>query len=208
MAESGGGDDLLTRQREFFTTFFRRGAEVADELLREHERLSSEVQALGKRYEERLAEIERENQNLASLYVAAYQLHVSLDRADVMRTIGEILLNFVGARTFAIYVVEPAGARLRAVAGEGADPVALPPVDLPAGEGDRLTPPGPAGAAPLAAVPLRLRGEIVGAVAIWELLAQKPALDSFDHELLNLLGSQAAVALEAARLQAGAATLA
>ena len=39
---------------------------------------------------------------------------------------------------------------------------------------------------------------------LWELLAQKSALEDVDVELLNLLGAQGAIALEAARLHAAA----
>lgn len=194
----GGPDDLLARQKEFFSSFFRKGAELAEELLRDNERLVTEVQALGRRYEERLQQIERENHNLASLYVSAYQLHGSLEPPDVLRTIVEILSNFLGAKTFGVYLVE--GGKLRPAAAEGVDLASLADLD-PA---QPITVPSPSGLPPVAARTLRLRDKTVGAVVIWELLTQKGALDDVDIELLNLLGGHAAIALEAARLHAGA----
>ncbi len=195
MADDGGGDDLL-RQKEFFSAFFRKGAEAAEELLRDNERLVAEVSALGRRFEERLQQVERENHGLASLYVASYQLHGSLDPREVVRTISEILINFVGAKTFALYLLEDGA--LRAAAAEGVSADALAPLDPAQPLGPRLLDKDP-----LAVRPLRLRDRVVGALAIWELLAQKGRLDDVDGELLNLLGSHAAIALEAARLHSG-----
>jgi nitrate/nitrite-specific signal transduction histidine kinase len=131
---------------------------------------------------ERIAQLEAENHTLASLYVAAYQLHASLELREVVQTIADILTNFVGARTFAVYVVDERGSRL--AAGH----------DAPARA---------AGGRALVELPLRASGRDVGAVAIWELVAHKPELDDTDRQLLDLLGAQAGLALEAARLAAG-----
>jgi nitrate/nitrite-specific signal transduction histidine kinase len=200
MADSAG-DDLLTRQKEFISSFFKKGAELADELLRDNERLASEVKALGHRYEERLSQIERENQNLASLYVAAYQLHAALDFRVALHTIAEILVNFVGAKGFALYIRDD-GDALRALYAENAEAASLPP--RAPGASVLHQAPQPAGTpdAPLVVVPLRLRDSVVGAISVWEFLNQKTALDEIDYELFNLLGAHAAPALEAGRLAA------
>ena len=148
--------DLAASKREFIETFFKRGAEFTEELMRENERLRFRVVQLeeerralagattnarlgagraaraggahrvaGERAEQLLEplsrrveraerhdfsraihEIERENNNLANLYVASYQLHSTLDLREVTQIILEILLNFVGAKTFAIQLVD------------------------------------------------------------------------------------------------------
>ncbi len=197
MADSGGGDELHKRQRELMSAF-RKGAELAEELIRDNQRLLAELQSLGRRYEERILQIERENHNLAAMYVAAYQLHASLQPGDVLRTTAEILSNFVGARTFAIYLHD--GHRMRPIIAEGVAPDSLPDVE----GGELFAPRGPGGAAPLTTRMLRLDDKLVGGLAVWELLAQKPSLEDVDVELLNLLGAQGAIALEAARLHAAA----
>src|SRR5437868_4235993 len=162
--------DLAASKREFIETFFKRGAEFTEELMRENEKLryrvvqleeerrilvqrgdptpgsegrtlrelvarieslESERAALNKRYEgvardsqdfsSRYHEIERENNNLANLYVAAYQLHSTMELREVTQIILEILLNFVGAKTFAIQLVDEERGKLRTLAAEGVD---------------------------------------------------------------------------------------
>ncbi|HEY2738962.1 MAG TPA: GAF domain-containing protein, partial [Thermoanaerobaculia bacterium] len=52
----------------------------------------------------------------------------------------------------------------------------------------------------LAAVPLRVQNEIVGALVLLKLLDHKPILRAEDRDLLDLLSAHAASALFAARL--------
>jgi GAF domain-containing protein len=59
--------------------------------------------------------------------------------------------------------------------------------------------PGPDSQA-LAAVPLRVQNEIVGALVVLKLLDHKPILRAEDRDLLDLLSAHAASALFAARL--------
>src|SRR5690349_11116942 len=167
--------DLQASKREFIETFFKRGAEFTEELMRENERLrfrvvqleeerrallsrgdptpgsaqstlrelvarieslEGERQALIDRYSgverqnadfsSRYHDIERENNNLANLYVASYQLHSTLDLREVTQIILEILLNFVGAKTFAIQLVDDERRRLRTLASEGVERARVP----------------------------------------------------------------------------------
>jgi hypothetical protein len=46
-----------------------------------------------------------------------------------------------------------------------------------------------------ACVPLKLDGQVKGAVAIFRLLPQKPGIEDLDRELFDLLGSHVAMAL-------------
>src|SRR5688572_21577460 len=116
-ADDDAGDDresLLTKKKEFFETFFRKGAEITRELLAENDRLRRRIVDLED-------ELERENGDLASLYVAQTQLHASLDAAEVVRVIMEIALNFIGAQRFGIYLLD-GGGTLKVLAAEGIDP--------------------------------------------------------------------------------------
>ena len=45
-------------------------------------------------------EIEEENNNLANLYVASYQLHSTLDSSEVLKVVLEIVINLIGAEIF------------------------------------------------------------------------------------------------------------
>ncbi len=92
-----------------------------------------EAEEENRHFAERYVEIEEENNNLANLYVASFQLHATMDSAEVIQTIQEIVINLVGAEVFAIYDLnEPTGV-LTAVASEGKEIEAFPVFRL--GEG-------------------------------------------------------------------------
>ena len=263
--------DLATHKREFIETFFKRGAEFAEELMRENEKLrfrifqleeqrlaeggatldraapassSGEspiadlsalrtrlqqlereredlvrrfqgVERLNHDYGSRYQEIERENNSLANLYVASHQLHSTLDLREVTQIITEILLNFIGAKTFAIQLVDEERAVLRTLAAEGVDRRNVPErrVDLAATDAvadvlrngrpryaeGALTPRAITGP-PAVTVPLKIGDRVVGLILVWELLAQKTGLVDVDFELFNLLGDHAGAALQSAKL--------
>jgi nitrate/nitrite-specific signal transduction histidine kinase len=259
--------DLAATKREFIETFFKRGAEFTEELMRENEKLryrvvqleeerrallsrgdptpgsaqstlrelvsrieslESERQALLDRYagvekqshdfSSRYHDIERENNNLANLYVASFQLHSTLDLREVTQIILEILLNFVGAKTFAIQLVDDERKRLRTLAAEGVDKSKVPEPALDEGRvghaiatgepfydhEDRLRSRADHSnlLQPSIVVPLKIRERVVGAIVVWDLLVQKTALADVDYELFNLLGAHAAAALIGAKLNA------
>jgi len=213
----GEGDDLLAKKKEFFEAFFKKGAEFAEELLGENEKLrvhltqiQTDLAERNRVYSERFHQIERENASLASLYVATYQIHSGTDPQDVLRTVLEILVNFVGAKTFSILLLDEETRLLRPVAAEGMES----PAAVPLGEGivgkvgdggqAHFADLGPAGVEPRIVVPLRRQDRVVGVVAIWEFLSQKTELLDVDYELFHLLGTHAASALAAACLAAEA----
>ena len=162
-------------------------------------------------FEERSREIERENNNLANLYVASYQLHSTLDLREVTQIILEILLNFVGARTFAIMLLDEQAGVLRPLASEGIPRERVPSVRSGEGIIGAVVPTGrvlldetrsgPLDLErPLIVSPLRIKERVVGAIVVWEYLRQKTELADVDHELLNLLAAHAASALQSAKL--------
>jgi hypothetical protein len=187
------------------------------ELLNKIESLESERMALLSRSEEverkarneleRAMAVESELSNLASLYVASSQLHASMEPREVIQTMGQLLLQFVGAGAYVIYTAD--GTKLVPIASEG---VALDDV-RPERVGEGVV--GSSFLAqdvvvttngtrqrgvPIATVPLRVGDEAVGAVAVFELLEQKGELGDADYELLRMLGTQGATALAGARL--------
>ena len=162
-------------------------------------------------FEERSREIERENNNLANLYVASYQLHSTLDLREVTQIILEILLNFIGAKTFAVMLLDEQAGMLKPLAAEGIAREKVPLVRSGEGAigavvstGKLLVEPGAHKggvdlARPLLVSPLKIRDKVVGAIVVWEFLQQKTELADVDHELLNLLAMHAASSLQSAK---------
>ena len=216
-----------------FLELFNKGKEFTEELLRENQRLryrlatiEGEVKQLEERFHEieaenkdfaaRYVEIEEQNNNLANLYVASYQLHSTLDFREVVQIVEEILINLIGARTFAILLLDEKTNDLQTVASEGDD--AMPGIDkisVGLGEGVLGTvarggesyyfSQDPRGGAvgidrPLAAVPLKIKDQVIGLIAIYRLLQQKEAFAAVDYELFALLAAHAATAVFASKL--------
>ncbi|HUH02085.1 MAG TPA: GAF domain-containing protein, partial [Kofleriaceae bacterium] len=173
----------------------------------------STAEAAGERFSGRFEQIERENNDLASLFVAQTQLHATLDASEVIQVVMEILLNFVGAQRFAVLLSDRAGV-LRVFTTEGIDPDTLAPVEPGVGViGAVLAGGAPhidAGAAterrepghrePTVCFPLAVGTRVIGAVAIWCFLAQKRTLEELDRRIFELLWTGGGRALEAARL--------
>jgi transcriptional regulator with GAF, ATPase, and Fis domain len=162
--------------------------------------------------EQHIQEVELENSNLASLYVALSQLHSSLDVNEVLGVIVEILLNFVGADTFAVMVADEGGT-LRPIAAHGVARGAVPSLPSEGLVGRALATGAPQygtfvarrpaarlGIDPMVCVPLHAAGEVMGAIPVWSFLQQKEALTPIDHEIIQLMSKSAGTALEAARL--------
>ncbi len=171
-----------------------------------------DVEAENHDFEHRSKEIERENNNLANLYVASYQLHSTLDLREVTQIILEILLNFVGAKTFAILLLDEEANILRPLASEGVPRGEVPVVKAGEGiiggvvkTGEPLVDGAPHKGSrnldrPVIVSPLRIKERVVGAIVIWEFLQQKTELQDVDFELFNLLAAHAAFALQGAKL--------
>ena len=262
----------LKEQRDSFVhTFFKRGAEFTEELLRENERLRKavgevetenaalrtqlasdeairdllrkidslereksallshvhEAEAVSTRFLNRHAQIEEELSNLASLHVASYHLHSTLRLPRVVRHLKELLAQIVGARSFAISVIDEATNELWPLAAEGleADKLAhvrIGSVDVadPAARimervfltGDAFLPDGPPGLGTpglgadaespglVACLPMKIDDKKLGVIAIFGLFSHKEQLVSADYELFKMLGLHSAAALVGAAL--------
>jgi hypothetical protein len=255
------GEDLglLAKRREFLDTYFRKGAEFAQELLHDNEALRfrvlqleqelstarspappsatvrellqrieqlererqsllgrvEEIELQGRDFTDRYHQIERENNDLANLYIASSQLSAALDVRELCATVIEILLNFVGAKVFALLFFEAGETTLGALVSEGIPRAQVPRVAR--GEGiigevaatgrayhGEVSRAGPLDLArPAVCIPLRVRDRVVGVVAIWAYLTQKEGLVDVDFQLFDLLSLHTAPALNAARLAGG-----
>jgi nitrate/nitrite-specific signal transduction histidine kinase len=170
----------------------------------------AKVEEESRRYWEQYAYVEHQNSDLASLYVASYRLHTTLDRTDLVTAIFEILTNLVGCEEAAIFEMEEAGEALSLVGWNGIDPARYRRVPLGSGaigaaasRGETYLASQPEPEDGLTAcVPLKLEDRVTGAIAIFRLLPQKPGLQDLDRELFDLLAEQAATALYCTRLHA------
>jgi hypothetical protein len=173
----------------------------------------AETQAENKRFFEQYAEVEQENSNLANLYVASYRLHGTLDRAQVLDVIQEIVINLVGSEEMGIFEMEEDGSSLRLISSFGIDPGPLKRIPTGRGAIGASAQTGEVAIWPRAAasrdqlgltacVPLKLDGRVTGVIAIFGLLPQKPDLGPLDRELFDLLATHAATALYCTSLHA------
>jgi nitrate/nitrite-specific signal transduction histidine kinase len=156
-------------------------------------------------------QLQEQNDAISNLYVAKHRLHASFDAAEVMRIVRDIMVELVGGKEFAIYLLDPRQKMLRRVTGGGTakqpETVALGdghlgkaasvgrPFYLEAGGGRQRSP-----ETPLAVIPLRSDSESIGIIAIWQLLPHKKGFTPVDHQLLELVAEHAPAALKSAHL--------
>jgi len=176
---------------------------------------STELEETTRQKETRNVEVEQELHDLANLYIASSHLHSTLSVRGVVKHLKELLQQLVGAEIYAIYLMDGDGTAAKPLACDGVELSALSPVVKGEGvvgevmmtgipkvserwdEGGTLE-------APLAAVPIMVRDQAVGVIAVATVFEQKERWAAVDHELFKLLGSHAATALIAANLYADA----
>jgi GAF domain-containing protein len=143
--------------------------------------------------------------------VAAYRLHGTLDRGEVLGALREIVANMVGSEKVGIFELDESATKLTLICAVGIDPERYRNVPLangPIGHAARTGEIYLGGKARggddsehvTACVPMTIGKKVSGVIAIFELLNQKPALDSDDLELFNLLRTHAGMALYCTRL--------
>jgi uncharacterized protein YheU (UPF0270 family) len=193
--------------RELSRTIDRLEREKA-ELLSRFKRVEAETTTVTARVEE----VEVEFANLANLFVASNQIHASLSPRGVIRRIKDVLMQFVGAERYAMYIVNPEATELVPIASEGIPGSNLLPLRVATTRVGEVFRSGSAFVnedanpckgsfdAPAAIIPLSVDERVVGAVAIFSTLPQKERFDTVDFELFKLLGQHAAAALVAASL--------
>ncbi len=170
---------------------------IVDELVRENAGLKRQI-----------ADLERENNRFANLYIALKQIYASLDFDEAVRAIAEVILNYLGGARFTLLITDDSKSLLTPIASVGMEDE---PVRVGEGVVGRVAETGEAfwadaagaGAkSPLVAVPLRLRSQVVGVIAIYSLLPQKKQWNDLDREILALLEEHGGIAMLAARAAA------
>jgi GAF domain-containing protein len=202
-AGGGGGDAARLEER-------------LQEIQRERDDLLArfrQVEEMNRNFASRHQEIEAQNNQLANLYVASYQLHATLNFEEVVTTVKEILINLVGAEAFALFWLEERARALRteaslgmgsALPGEvrfGAGPLARAAEQGESYYADPLPDPSRVDPAhPIACIPLKIGPRVIGVIAIYRLLEQKGRFTPLDFELFTLLAGHAATALFSSKL--------
>ncbi len=173
---------------------------------------STQMEAVTSNYTQRFFAIEEELANLANLYVATSQIYSGYSVRAVIRTLKELLSQFLGAASFTVYLIGPEQKELIAVATEGVTRTEVAAISASEGliadayktgkvriqsEGD--TSKG-SREQPAAVIPLRLDTFTVGVIVIFATLPQKTEFGHVDNELFKMLSDHAGPALISARL--------
>lgn len=177
---------------------------------------SNELEVSKQHDDQRSRQVEQELNDLASLYVASYQLAATLSPRKVVKQICELVEQLVGGERFALYLVSKDGGQAVPIDSRGFRPEELRSLSLREGPiGDvcltgtervQENPSNRLEGVPLAIVPLTVGGQTVAVIVLEELLPHKRSWASVDEELFRLLGTLGATALIAANLYSDAHT--
>ena len=187
--------------------------------------LDDEITSLVERYRKteeenkdfaaKYVDVETENNMLANLYVASYQLHSTLDFNEVLRIVMEIIINLIGAEKFALFLMDDKTNELVPVASEGLSLNEMPKVKMGAGIIGSVAKGGESyfienassvsttdinAAKPIVCIPLKIKEHVIGVISIYSLFVQKTSFSNIDYELFNLLAGHAATAIFSSRL--------
>lgn len=177
-------------------------------------RIAGSVQQESGDYRERLDSLEKEHYHLAAMYVAGNQFHTAATVDEVLRTIAEILLNFVGVGQFTVFAMDEQRQVLFPLMREGADLDGCEEFPVPA-EGPLAAvlenagpwkvgrPTGQTDDA-LMHLPLVSGTRIVGVARLESFLPQKDAFADNDFGLLELISEHSGVGIETAWIRAHA----
>ncbi|MBK7827782.1 GAF domain-containing protein [Nannocystis sp.] len=170
---------------------------------------------------ERVEQLEDENYHLASMYVAGLQFHSARTLAEVLQTVTEILLNFVGVGAFTVFMLDEERQMLFALVREGGDIEACGEVPVH-GEAGALGPfaamiqrarpwtrgdPAYADDNAILYLPLVSNRRLVAVLRLEGFLPQKPGFDDNDFSLLSMISEHAGIAIETAWIRAHAKTV-
>jgi hypothetical protein len=167
---------------------------------------------------QRIEQLENENYHLASMYVAGLQFHSARSLPDVIQTITEILLNFVGIGAFTVFVLDEERHVLFPLAREGGDIDAVD--EIPSNDNGPITAmihrgrpwtrgdPAYADDHAIMYLPLVSNRRLVAVLRLESFLAQKPTFEDNDYSLLSMISEHAGIAIETAWIRAHAKAVA
>jgi hypothetical protein len=176
-------------------------------------RLAGNVQAESGGYRDRLNMLEQEHYNLACMYVAGMQFHSAATIDDVLRTVTEILLNFLGVGKFTIFGVDEERRVLFPVMREGGDVREIEEVSIEEGPLSELSSLGRSWKAgdpnfkvgpEIMSLPLYGGTRLVGVARLESFLEQKSNFVEGDASLLSLVSEHGGIGIETAWMRAHA----
>lgn len=213
---AGAVEELISRVSELESQKDRPapeslGSPAEFNVLREHNvALSAEIEDL-KSGAERL---EGENYHLATLYIVLQQLHSAKALGDVVQTLTEVCLNFIGVGGFSLYIVDEERQLVFPLIREGASideleerPLADEgPLAAIAGLGRAWQggDPIPHEFDVLMYLPLVSAERMVGVITLEAYLPQKSALSEDDLAVLAMLSEHGGIGLETVWMRAHA----
>ena len=191
-----------------------------DVLEKEKSQLSAHVEGETQKkvdFAEKYAEVERELDMMANLYVALSQLHSKFEPKEMLGVIEQLLAQFIGVGSFIIYLRRDEGGRRRlepvhayhcmdvgraidwndGEIGEVAASQKHYVVESGQGETGR----------PLACIPMIFGNETIGVIFILGFFEQKKRFEDIDFEFFKLLATHSASAIVAAGLMASAESM-
>ncbi len=209
-AGSGADNTLVQQELDLLKKRIAQMEREKQEIEVAYQRVEDENKDFAQRY----VEVEEQNNNLANLYVASYQLHSTLDFQEVVHIVMEIIINLIGAEVFSIMLVDEKTNELGVIAHEGYDDgQTFSSIRIGEGVIGGVAKTGEpyyinqAGADyrvdflhPIAAIPLKIKENVIGVINIHKLLVQKDAFTAVDYELFTLLAAHAATAIFSSKL--------
>jgi nitrate/nitrite-specific signal transduction histidine kinase len=167
-------------------------------------------------FAKKYVEIEEQNTSLANLYVASYRLHSTLNFAEVLRIVVEIVINLIGAEKLGVFIFDEETERLECVAYEGLSEGERRPIVIGQGLQGKVAALGESyyitdeakqrraekAGEPIACIPVKIQDRLIGIISIYKLLRQKDGFTSIDFKLFDLLAGHAATALYSSKLYA------
>jgi hypothetical protein len=162
----------------------------------------------------RIEHLEHESYHLASMYVAGLQFHSARALTEVLQTITEVLLNFVGVGAFTLFALDEERRVLFPLSREGGElddcgevPIqdggplaAMVQRARPWTRGD----PAYTDDAAIMYLPLVSNRRLVAVLRLESFLAQKPGFEDNDYSLLSMISEHAGIAIETAWIRAHA----
>ncbi|MGZ3460845.1 MAG: GAF domain-containing protein, partial [Archangium sp.] len=124
--------------------------------------------------------------------------------SELVTTLGEIIKDLIGSEAYAIFELAADASALSLLGGMGVDTELLRRVPLGEGPLSCVVQRGrswvseavPDDALALSAcIPLKLGSQVLGVIAIFQLLPHKPSFEAADHALFELLETQGGMAL-------------
>lgn len=203
--------DILEGGKKFTEDVIRENERLRESshlLGRENSRLIQELAELKRQrmvveeenqsYVERHRQIERQNASLLNLYVATHQLRSSLDLSKVLQVVREIVVNLLGSEYFEVVLYDAPEDRPLCLTRMNASVETFPSRLCEAivletlHNGTLYASTGDDGKAGQVCVPLKLDGNMLGALVVHSFLPHRLALEDIDFELIELLSEDVA----------------